>query len=121
MVLMAILVFFAASAGSWFWIVRNRGSFNLLFANLTGALASLIIGIVLLMFLAPDETKAQGPAYFLYSFMAIIGAFVGTWRFVSGRFKPQEYPVARHVIAGLCSLVAASIALVVWALIFPAK
>lgn len=121
MVLMAILVFFAASAGSWFWIVRNRGSFNLLFANLTGALASLIIGIVVLIFLAPDDTRTREPAYFLYSFMAIIGAFVGTWRFVSGRFKPEEYPVARHVIAGLSSLVAASITLVLWALIFPAK
>ncbi len=121
MVLMAILVFFAASAGSWFWIVRNRGSFNLLFANLTGALASLMIGIIVLIFLAPDETRTREPAYFLYSFMAIIGAFVGTWRFVSSRFKPEEYPVARHLIAGSCSLVTASITLVVWAVIFPAK
>lgn len=121
MVLIGMLVFFAASAGSWFWIVRNRGGFNLWLANLAGALASFMIGILVLIFIGSDQTTTRAPAYFLYSFMLIIGAFVGTWLLVVARFKPGERPVGRHLIGGSCGLVAALIALVAWATIFPAK
>jgi hypothetical protein len=121
MLLIALLVFFAASAGIWFWIVKNRGSFNLWLANLAGALATFIIGVVVLIFIGAEPQAARGPAYFLYSFMVIIGAFVGTWLLVAARFKGEEYPVRRHLIAGSCSLLAAFITLVLWAVIFPAK
>lgn len=121
MVLVAMLVFLAASAGSWFWIVRHRGSFNLWFANLAGALASFMIGVVVLIFISPDDPETRAPAYFLYSFMTIIGVFIGTWLFVAARFKQDEYPVGRHLIAGTCSLVTAFLTLVLWAVIFPVK
>lgn len=121
MIFIALLVFFAASAGIWFWIVKNRGSFNLWLANLAGALATFIIGVVVLIFIGAEPQAARGPAYFLYSFMAIIGAFVGTWLLVINRLKREESQVRNHLIAGSCSLLAAFITLVVWAVIFPAK
>lgn len=121
MVPIGILVFFAASAGIWLWIVRNRGSVNLWLANLAGALASFLVGVVVLIFMAPEEAGTRGPAYFLYSLMTFIGVFIGTWLFVIARFKQGEHPVARHLITGSCSLVMALITMVVWLKIFPAK
>lgn len=120
MVLFAILVFLAASAGIWLWIVRNRGSVNLWFANLTGALTSLIVATVVLMFMSPDETNTP-PAFFLYTIMATLGLFIGTWLFIVARFKQGEYPVGRHLIAGPCSLVMAFLTLVICALMFDGK
>jgi hypothetical protein len=120
MVLVAILVFLAASAGIWFWIVRNRGSLYLWFANLAGALASLIVATIVLMFMSPDETKTR-PAYFLYTIMATFGVFFGTWIFTVARFKQDEYPVGRHLIAGACSLVTAFLTFVICAVIIDGK
>ena len=120
MVLFAILVFLAASAGIWFWIVRNRGSINLWFANLAGALASLIVATIVLMFMSPEETNTP-PAFFLYTIMATLGVFIGTWLFTVARFKQDEYPVGRHLIAGTCSLVTAFLTFVICALIFDGK
>lgn len=117
MVLFAILVFLAASAGIWFWIVRNRGSFNLWFANLAGALASLIVATVVLVFASPVETEVR-PAVILYTIMSTLGAFIGTWLFIVARFKQGEYPVGRHLIAGTCSLVTTFLTFVICALIF---
>ncbi|MDI2591826.1 hypothetical protein POF45_10345 [Pseudomonas sp. 681] len=120
MVPIGMLVFFAASAGIWSWIVRNRGSFSLWLANLAGFLASLIVGTLVLIFMG-EQVGPRGPAYFLYAFMAIIGAFVGTWLLVVARSRPDAHPVGRHLIGGSCGLLAACITLVLWAVIFPAK
>lgn len=121
MVALGILVFFAASAAIWFWILRNRGSVNLWLANLAGALASFLVGVVVLVFMAPEEAGTRGPAYFLYSLMTFTGVFVGTWLFVIARFKQGEHLVGRHFIAGACSVVTALITMVVWVTILPAR
>jgi hypothetical protein len=121
MVPLGILVFLAASAGIWHWIVRNRGSVNLWLANLAGVLASFLVGVVVLIFMAPEQAGTRGPAYFLYSLMAFIGVFIGTWLFVIARFKEGEHPVGRHFIAGACSVVAAFFTLLLWVTTFPPK
>jgi hypothetical protein len=120
-----MLAFFAATVGMWIWVVRNRGNVNLWLANLAGAVGSLIVGVaVLILFnrwLVPGGNTAQGVLFMLYTLMAILGAFVGTWLLVIARLKQSGYPVVRHVIAGACSVLAALTTVMLWVLILPAK
>jgi hypothetical protein len=125
MQLIGILVFFAATAGMWIGVVRNRGTVNLWLANLAGAVGSFIVGItVLILFnkwLVPGGNSARGVVFMFYTLMAILGAFIGTWLLVIARLKQTEYPVIRHLIAGACSALAAVITVVLWVMILPAK
>jgi hypothetical protein len=125
MQLIGMLVFFAATAGMWIWVVRNRGTVNLWLANLAGAVGSFIVGIaVLILFnrwLVPGGNSARGVVFMFYTLMAISGAFVGTWLLVIARLKQSEYPVVRHLIAGACSVLAALTTVVLWVMILPAK
>jgi hypothetical protein len=125
MQLISMLVFFAATAGMWIWVVRNRGTVNLWLANLAGAVGSFIVGIaVLILFnrwLVPGGNSARGVVFMFYTLMAISGAFVGTWLLVIARLKQSEYPVVRHLIAGGCSVLAALTTVVLWVMILPAK
>ncbi|EJL97865.1 hypothetical protein PMI18_04144 [Pseudomonas sp. GM102] len=125
MQLIGMLVFFAATAGMWIWVVRNRGTVNLWLANLAGAVGSFIVGIaVLILFnrwFVPGGNSARGVVFMFYTMMAISGAFVGTWLLVIARFKQSEYPVVRHLIAGACSVLAALTTVVLWVMILPAK
>jgi hypothetical protein len=127
MLLIGVLVFLAATVGMWIWVVRSRGAVNLWLANLAGAVGSFIVGIaVLILFnrwLAPGEaSSARIVLYVLYTLMAVMGAFVGTWLLVNARLKQSEHPAFRHLIAGACSLFAAAITLVVWSVILlPSK
>ncbi|MGX0888273.1 hypothetical protein AB7M22_000281 [Pseudomonas sp. ADAK2 TE3594] len=125
MQLIGMLVFFAATAGMWIWVVRNRGTVNLWLANLAGAVGSFIVGIaVLILFnrwFVPGGNSARGVVFMFYTLMAISGAFVGTWLLVIARLKQSEYPVVRHLIAGACSVLAALTTVVLWVMILPAK
>ncbi|WP_454833989.1 hypothetical protein [Pseudomonas lini] len=118
MQLIGMLAFFAATAGMWIWVVRNRGTMNLWLANLAGAVGSFIVGItVLILFnrwLVPGGNSARGVVFMFYTLMAVLGAFVGTWLLVIARFKQSEYPVVRHLIAGACSALAALTTVVLW-------
>jgi hypothetical protein len=125
MQLIGMLVFFAATAGMWILVVRNRGTVNLWLANLAGAVGSFIVGIaVLILFnrwFVPGGNSARGVVFMFYTLMAISGAFVGTWLLVIARLKQSEYPVVRHLIAGVCSVLAALTTVVLWVMILPAK
>jgi hypothetical protein len=125
MQLIGMLVFFAATAGMWILVVRNRGTVNLWLANLAGAVGSFIVGIaVLILFnrwFVPGGNSARGVVFMFYTLMAISGAFVGTWLLVIARLKETEYPIVRHLIAGACSVLAALTTMVLWVMILPAK
>ncbi|MCE6981590.1 hypothetical protein EI534_30405 [Pseudomonas frederiksbergensis] len=125
MQLIGMLVFFAATAGMWIWVVRNRGAVNLWLANLAGVVGSFIVGIaVLILFnrwFVPGGNSAWGVVFMFYTLMAILGAFVGTWLLVIARLKQSERPVVRHLIAGACSVLAALTTVVLWVMILPAK
>ena len=125
MQLIGVLVFFAATAGMWIGVVRNRGTVNLWLANLAGAVGSFIVGIaVLILFnrwFVPGGNSAWGVVFMFYTLMAVLGAFVGTWLLVIARLKQSEYPVVRHLIAGACSVLAALTTVVLWVMILPAK
>lgn len=125
MQLIGVLVFFAATAGMWIWVVRNRGTVNLWLANLAGAVGSFIVGIaVLILFnrwFVPGGNSAWGVVFMFYTLMAVLGAFFGTWLLVIARLKQSEYPVVRHFIAGACSVLAALTTVVLWVMILPAQ
>ncbi|WP_448723084.1 hypothetical protein [Pseudomonas farris] len=125
MQLIGMLVFFAATAGMWVGVVRNRGTLNLWLANLAGAVGSFIVGIaVLILFnrwFVPGGNSARGVVFIFYTMMAVLGAFIGTWLLVIARLQQSEYPVVRHLIAGACSVLAALTTVVLWVMIFPAK
>jgi hypothetical protein len=125
MQLIGMLVFFAATAGMWILVVRNRGTVNLWLANLAGAVGSFIVGIAVLILFSrwfvPGGNSARGVVFMFYTLMAILGAFVGTWLLVIARLKQSEYPVVRHLIAGACSVLAALTTVVLWVMILPAK
>ena len=115
----------AATAGMWFWVVKSRGALNLWLANLAGAVASFIVGTAVLIlcssWFSPETPSSPVPAYALYTLMACLGVFIGTWLLIIGRFKRDEYPVIRHVIAAACSCVTAMIAVVTWVLVLSGK
>ncbi|WP_454875849.1 hypothetical protein [Pseudomonas farris] len=125
MQLIGVLVFFAATAGIWIGVVRNRGTMNLWLANLAGAAGSFIVGIaVLILFnrwFVPGGNSARGVVFIFYTMMAVLGAFVGTWLLVIARFNQSESPIVRHLIAGACSVLAALTTVVLWVMILFAK
>ncbi|WLG49901.1 hypothetical protein [Pseudomonas sp. FP1742] len=127
MLLIGVLMSLAAAAGMWIWVVKNRGTVNLWLANLAGAVSSFIVGTAVLILFnkwiyTDGAAPAQGVSFALYTLMAVLGAFVGTWLLVIARLKQPEYPVVRHLIAGACSVLAAAITLVVWvAILLPPK
>jgi len=126
MQLISMLMFFAASAGMWIWVVKSRGPLNIWLANLGGAMASFIVGTAVLIlcsrWLTPDAPVSETPAAFaLYTLMAFMGALIGTWLLMIARFNKDQSPLYRHLAAAACSLVTALVALVVSATIFPLK
>ena len=42
---MDVLFFFIAWAGMWVWVVRNRGAWNLLLANVLGAASGMVVAV----------------------------------------------------------------------------
>jgi hypothetical protein len=125
MQLISMLMFFAASAGMWIWVVKSRGPLNSWLANLGGALASFIVGTAVLIlcssWLTPDAPVSRAPAFALYTLMAFMGALIGTWLLVFTTCNQEQSPAYRHLAAAACSLVAALVALVVSVTIFPLK
>ncbi|RON18356.1 hypothetical protein BK660_20835 [Pseudomonas brassicacearum] len=125
MQLISMLMFFAASAGMWIWVVKSRGPLNIWLANLGGAMASFIVGTAVLIlcssWLTPDAPVSRAPAFALYTLMAFMGALIGTWLLVFTTCNQEQPPAYRHLAAAACSLVAALVALVVSVTIFPLK
>ena len=125
MQLISMLMFFAASAGMWIWVVKSRGPLNIWLANLSGAVASFIVGTAVLIlcssWLTPDAPVSRAPAFALYTLMAFMGTLIGTWLLMIARFNKDQSPLYRHLAAAACSLVTALVALVVSATIFPLK
>ncbi|TPG76772.1 hypothetical protein [Pseudomonas arsenicoxydans] len=125
MQLISMLLFFAATAGMWIWVVKSRGPLNIWLANLGAAVASFIVGAAILIlcsrWLTPDIPFSRAPAFALYTLMAYIGVLIGTWLFMIARCNQEQSPFYRHLAALACSLVAALIALVVSVTIFPLK
>jgi hypothetical protein len=89
-------------AAMWFWVVRQRGHWNLLLANLAGAGSAVVAGIVFTLLydgLFGTTMAAPGLHNSLVVFMTSAGVLAGVWLWIAKRRQPA-HPVARQLLAG---------------------
>lgn len=108
--LIIFLLLFGSWAGMWVWTVKQRGEWNLFFANIAGAFAGLMVGSLLLVLYgtaAGLSTVHPNAGRSLPVFLAVVGAGYGTWKLISrGHHSPQKQFLL-HLGGGLAGLVAA--------------
>jgi len=95
-------------AGTWWWVVKQRGEWNLLLANLAGAGSSVVTGIVFtLIYGGIIGTSMATPNLdrSLVVFINSAGVLAGVWLWIAHRRQP-EHPVARQLLGAVCGLVA---------------
>lgn len=100
-------------AGTWMWVVKQRGEWNLLLANLAGAGSSVVTGIVFtLIYSGVIGTTMATPNlnHSLVVFMNSAAVLAGVWMWVAHRRQP-EHPVARQLLGALCGFAAGMTAL----------
>ncbi|MFJ4494964.1 hypothetical protein [Pseudomonas atacamensis] len=101
-------------AAMWFWVVRQRGQWNLLLANLAGAGSAVVAGIVFTLLydgLFGTTMAAPGLHNSLVVFMTSAGVLAGVWLWIAKRRQPT-HPVARQLLAGACGFAAGMITLI---------
>ena len=108
--MMGLLMFFGSFAGLWVWTVKERGEWNLVFANIAGVFSGLMVGSLLLMLhsrlFEPELADAKAiPS--LFGFLVIVATGYGTWKVIAlGNHTPGNQLV-RHIIGGLAGVFAA--------------
>ncbi|AWA41306.1 MULTISPECIES: hypothetical protein [Pseudomonas] len=106
---MEIAVMFFAWAAMWVWVVRQRGAWNLILANVLGAASGMMVGVVVSEFyirlFGADRPPIPGLMGTVLQMLTTAAALVGVWMLVSHRSQ-VEHPVARQLLAGLCGTVA---------------
>jgi hypothetical protein len=101
-------------AAMWFWVVRQRGHWNLLLANLAGAGSAVVAGIVFTLLydgLFGTTMAAPGLHNSLVVFMTSAGVLAGVWLWIAKRRQPA-HPVARQLLAGACGVAAGMVTLI---------
>ncbi|MFG6205530.1 hypothetical protein [Pseudomonas retamae] len=101
-------------AAMWFWVVRQRGNWNLLLANLAGAGSAVVAGIVFTLIydgLFGTTMATPGLHGSLVSFMTSAGVLAGVWLWMAKRRQPA-HPVARQLLAGGCGFAVGMVTLV---------
>lgn len=95
-------------AGTWFWVVKQRGEWNLWVANLAGAGSSVVTGIVFTLIyggLIGTSMATQNLDRSLVVFITSAGVLAGVWMWVANRRQP-EHPVARQLLGAVCGFAA---------------
>ncbi|MBC3209096.1 hypothetical protein HU755_20015 [Pseudomonas sp. SWRI111] len=103
----------AAMAAMWFWVVRQRGQWNLPLANVAGAGSAVVMGIVFTLIydgLFGTTMAAPGLHNSLVVFMTSAGVLAGVWLWIAKRRQP-EHPVARQLLAGTSGFAAGMVTL----------
>jgi len=108
--MMGLLMFFGSIAGMWLWTVKERGEWNLIFANIAGAFSGLMVGSLLLML----YSRVFDPALInpnagrsLFGFLTVVGVGYGTWKLIALGDHTPNNQLARHIIGGFAGLFAA--------------
>ncbi|ANH99861.1 hypothetical protein A8L59_21375 [Pseudomonas koreensis] len=104
-------------AGTWFWVVKQRGEWNLLLGNLAGAGSSVVTGIVFtLIYDAVIGTSMATPNLdrSLVVFTTSAGVLAGVWLWIANRRHP-EHPIARQLLGAACGFAAGMATLLVLA------
>ncbi|MCF5704516.1 MULTISPECIES: hypothetical protein [Pseudomonas] len=99
--------------GTWLWVVKQRGEWNLLLANLAGAGSSVVTGIVFTLIyggLIGTSMATTNLDRSLVVFMASAGVLAGVWMWVANRRQP-EHPIARQLLGAVCGFTAGMITL----------
>ena len=116
---MDVLVFFVVWPAMWVWVVKVRGTWNLLLANVLGAISGMIVGLTSAQLCAGLFGSARPPVPgvigTLLEMMATAGALIGVWMWVARRSQ-VEPPIARQLLAALCGTAAGITTLAFFAL-----
>jgi hypothetical protein len=119
---MDVVFFFIAWIGMWVWVVRQRGAWNLLLANVLGAASGMIVGLVVSQLcvglFGSSRPPVPGLVGSILEMLATAAALSGVWMLVARRSQ-VEHPVARQLLAGLCGVVAGITAIMFFAQINP--
>ncbi|MGY2443707.1 hypothetical protein [Pseudomonas sp. SDO52101_S400] len=95
-------------AGTWLWVVKQRGEWNLLLGNLAGAGSSVVTGIVFtLIYDRVIGTTMATPNLdrSLVVFITSASVLAGVWLWIANRRQP-EHPVARQLLGAVCGFAA---------------
>lgn len=91
-------------AGTWLWVVKQRGEWNLLLGNLAGAGSSVVTGIVFtLIYDRVIGTTMATPNLdrSLVVFITSASVLAGVWLWIANRSQPT-HPVARQLLGAVC-------------------
>jgi hypothetical protein len=107
---MYALFYFFAWAAMWVWVVKTRGDWNLLLANLAGAASGFLVALAISIVCSGLFPSAVPPSSAnmlrdLLEVMTTAGALAGVWMWMLRRPQPEQ-PLARHLLAGLCGMTA---------------
>ncbi|WP_192562322.1 hypothetical protein [Pseudomonas gozinkensis] len=109
-----------AWAGMWVWVVRHRGAWNLLLANVLGAASGMVVGVAVSELCIGLFGSTRPPIYgvmgILLEIMATVATLVGVWMLVARRSQ-AEHPVMRQLQAAACGMVACLVAIIFFAII----
>ncbi|WP_236181222.1 MULTISPECIES: hypothetical protein [Pseudomonas] len=113
-----------AWAGMWVWVVRHRGAWNLLLANVLGAASGMVVGVVISELCIGLFGSSRPPIYgvmgTLLEIMTMVAALVGVWMLVARRSQ-AEHPFMRQLQAAVCGMVACITSIIFFAIIDPPK
>ena len=88
---MDVAFFFIAWIGMWVWVVRQRGAWNLLLANVLGAASGMIVGLVVSQLcvglFGSSRPPVPGVMGSLLEMLATAAALSGVWMLVARRSK----------------------------------
>jgi len=107
---MYALFYFFAWAAVWVWVVKTRGTWNLLLANLAGAASGFLVALAISIACSGLFPSAVPPpsANMLRDLLEVLttaGVLAGVWMWMLRRPQPEQ-PLARHLLAGLCGMTA---------------
>ena len=107
----------AITAGMWTWVVKSRGEWNLILANLAGLGSGLIVYVVSAVVLEDvfDLENPKNLAYSIIALMTSLGALFGVWIWIASQPQP-EHAVARHLLGALGGLLAGVVMMSIFAL-----
>lgn len=107
-----LLLFIGVYAGTWFRVVKQRGTWSVWGANFAGAVAGLIVAAIAVdVFANAFGDPIKGLTGGIVTLMFSAGAWFGVWYWIATR--PQiEMAWIRHMLGAACGFLASAVTLV---------
>ncbi|MDI1331753.1 hypothetical protein [Pseudomonas sp.] len=108
--MIVLLLFFGSAAGVWLWVVKKRGAWSLLFANLAGAFSGFIIGSLLLILYGKVFDPASvhpNAGRSLVAFLTAMGVGIGAWMLITRGTHTPLKKFLLNLFGGLAGLLGA--------------